>query len=113
RLTNIWVPFVVAAAAALKEGGRLAMVLPAELLQVSYAAQLRSFLTDRFGRVDLIACNELFFQNAEQEVLLLLADEARSKPSASNPCKVNLTESSSVTDIVSRTPSEVLSGATP
>jgi adenine-specific DNA methylase len=113
RLTNIWVPFVVAAATALKEGGRLAMVLPAELLQVSYAAQLRSFLTDRFGRVDLIACNELFFQKAEQEVLLLLADEARSKPSASNPCKVNLTETDSVADIVTRTPHEVLRSASP
>lgn len=113
RLTNIWVPFVVAAAAALKEGGRMALVLPAELLQVSYAAQLRSFLTDRFGRVDLIACNELFFEKAEQEVLLLLADEARPTPSAKNPCKVNLTESESVADIVNRTPREVLRGASP
>lgn len=113
RLTNIWVPFVVAAAAALKEGGRMALVLPAELLQVSYAAQLRSFLTDRFGRVDLIACNELFFERAEQEVLLLLADEARPASSASNPCKVNLTESDSVADIVKRTPREVLKGASP
>ncbi|SPJ26304.1 Eco57I restriction-modification methylase domain-containing protein [Palleronia abyssalis] len=113
RLTNIWVPFVVAAAAALKEGGRMSLVLPAELLQVSYAAQLRSFLTDRFGRVDLIACNELFFEKAEQEVLLLLADEARPAPSASNPCKVNLTESDSVADIVKRSPPAVLRGASP
>src|SRR5690606_25155195 len=108
RLTNIWVPFVVAAAAALRPGGRMALVLPAELLQVSYAAQLRSFLTDRFARIDLIACNELFFEKAEQEVLLLLADEARPVPSASNPCKVNLTESDTVADIVRRTPREVL-----
>ncbi|MCF8466214.1 MAG: N-6 DNA methylase [Sneathiella sp.] len=111
RLTNIWVPFVVAASAALKEGGRMALVLPAELLQVSYAAQLRSFLTDRFGRVDLIACNELFFEKAEQEVLLLLADEARPTPSASNPCRVTLTESDSVANIVRRKPYEVLHGA--
>ena len=55
HLTNIWVPFVVAAAAALRLGGRMALVLPAELLQVSYGAQLRSFLTDRFARIDLIA----------------------------------------------------------
>ncbi len=113
RLTNIWVPFVVAAAAALKEGGRMALVLPAELLQVSYAAQLRSFLTDRFGRVDLIACNELFFKKAQQEVLLLLADEPRPAVSASNPCKVNLTESDSVAGILKRTPLEVLRSASP
>lgn len=113
RLTNIWVPFVVAAAAALRPGGRMALVLPAELLQVSYAAQLRSFLTDRFGRIDLIACNELFFDKAEQEVLLLLADEARAAPSESNPCQVTLTESASVADIVERVPAAVLKGASP
>ena len=91
----------------------MALVLPAELLQVSYAAQLRSFLTDRFGKIDLIACNELFFEKAEQEVLLLLTDEAREAPSESNPCKVTLTESSSVADIVKRKPSTVLKGAAP
>lgn len=113
RLTNIWVPFVVAAAASLKAGGRMALVLPAELLQVSYAGQLRSFLTDRFGKIDLIACNELFFEKAEQEVLLLLADEARETPSESNPCQVTLTESDSVANIVKRKPSTVLKGASP
>lgn len=113
RLTNIWVPFVVAAAAALRPGGRMALVLPAELLQVSYAAQLRSFLTDRFGRIDLISCNELFFDKAQQEVLLLLADEARAVPSDKNSCRVTLTEAHSVTDIVSRTPAAVLQDASP
>lgn len=113
RLTNIWVPFVVAAAATLRPGGRMALVLPAELLQVSYAGSLRSFLTDRFGRIDLIACNELFFEKAEQEVLLLLADEARAAPSADNPCKVTLTEADSVADIVGRTPTLVLNNALP
>lgn len=113
RLTNIWVPFVVAAAAALRPGGRMALVLPAELLQVSYAAQLRSFLTDRFGRIDLIACNELFFENAEQEVVLLLADDARAAPSEKNPCAVTLTESHSVADIIGRAPAAVLQGASP
>lgn len=113
RLTNIWVPFVVAAAATLRPGGRMALVLPAELLQVSYAAQLRSFLTDRFGRINLIACNELFFDNAEQEVVLLLADEARAAPSESNPCEVTLTEAHSVTDILGRSPAAVVKGASP
>ncbi len=37
RLTNAWVPFLVASTLLLKEHGRLAMVLPAELLQVNYA----------------------------------------------------------------------------
>ena len=112
RLTNIWVPFVAAVTASLRDGGRLALVLPAELLQVSYAAQLRSFLTDRFRRIHLVSCNELFFTNAEQEVILLLADGARQSAREST-CQVTLTEAATVAEIVDRPVAEVLSGASP
>ena len=111
RLTNIWVPFVVAAAAGLRPGGRLALVLPAELLQVSYASQLRSFLTDRFGRIDIVACNELIFEKAEQEVVLLLAEDALAKASDNNLCSVTMTEAHTVDEITSREPSIVLADA--
>ena len=111
RLTNIWVPFVVGTVATLRSGGRLALVLPAELLQVSYASQLRSYLTDRFEQIKIIACNELFFANAEQEVVLLLADRALPAPSATNICRVSMIESRTVSDIVSRSPASVLAGA--
>jgi adenine-specific DNA methylase len=113
RLTNIWVPFVVAAASSLRPGGRLALVLPAELLQVSYAAQLRSFLTDRFARIDIVACNELFFEKAEQEVVLLLADGALAAASEANCCRVTMTESRTLAEITNRSPSVVLAGAQP
>jgi adenine-specific DNA methylase len=104
RLTNIWVPFVVAATASLKPGGRLALVLPAEILQVTYAAQLRSYLTDRFTRIDVVACNELFFEKVEQEVVLLLADGALAKASEDNDCRVSLTEARTVSDIMESSP---------
>ena len=113
RLTNIWVPFVVAAAASLRPGGRLALVLPAELLQVTYAAQLRAFLTDRFARIDIVACNELFFDNAEQEVVLLLADGALAAASATNCCRVTMTESRTLAEITNRLPAVVLADAQP
>jgi adenine-specific DNA-methyltransferase len=113
RLTNIWVPFVVAAASSLQPGGRLALVLPAELLQVSYAAQLRSFLTDRFARIDIVACNELFFEKAEQEVVLLLADGALAAASEANCCRVTMTESRTLAEITNRLPSVVLAAAQP
>lgn len=108
RLTNIWVPFVVAATASLKPGGRLALVLPAEILQVTYAAQLRSFLTDRFARIDVVACNELFFDKAEQEVVLLLADGALAKASVANDCRVSLTEAKTVADIMETGPTVLI-----
>jgi adenine-specific DNA methylase len=113
RLTNIWVPFVVAAAASLRSAGRLALVLPAELLQVTYAAQLRSFLTDRFARIDIVACNELFFEKAEQEVVLLLASGAQVAPSESNPCRVTMTEARTLADITNRPPAAMLAAAQP
>ena len=113
RLTNIWVPFVVAAVASLRPGGRLALVLPAELLQVTYASQLRSFLTDRFGRIDIVACNELFFEKAEQEVVLLLADDLLEAASDANPCRVTMTETRTPSEITSRAPALVLAAAQP
>jgi len=113
RLTNIWVPFVVAAIMSLKPGGRMALVLPAELLQVTYAAQLRSFLTDRFGRIDIVACNELFFEKAEQEVVLLLADDALPKASEKNACRVTMTETATVAEITRKSPTALLKAAQP
>jgi adenine-specific DNA-methyltransferase len=113
RLTNVWVPFVAAAAACLREGGRLAMVLPAELLQVSYASQLRSFLTERFARIDVVACNELFFAKAEQEVVLLLADGAAAPAATALACRVTLTETRTVAELTARPPAAVLAGALP
>jgi adenine-specific DNA-methyltransferase len=74
RLTNSWVPFVVAASFLLTEQGRLAMVIPAELLQVNYAAELRRFLSDYFQRITLITFRRLVFEGIQQEVVLLLAE---------------------------------------
>jgi len=123
RLTNIWVPFVAAAAAALVPGGRLALVLPAELLQVTYAAQLRSFLAGRFARIDVIACNELFFATAEQEVVLLLADGARDARDGTaaggaarntcDACRVALTAARTAAEVTARPPAAVLAAAVP
>lgn len=90
RLTNLWVPFVVGAVERLKTGGRLGLVVPAEILQVSYAAQLRNYLVDSFSRIEIVGCNELFFEGAEQEVVLLLAEGKLEKPSSGNLCLVDL-----------------------
>jgi len=111
KLTNIWVPFIVAAATKLERGGRMALVIPAELLQVTYAGQLRRFLTDRFSRIDVVACNELFFDGAEQEVVLVLAQGARPAKASASTCKVAVTEAATVRDITSRPAKDVLAKA--
>ena len=74
RLTNAWLPFLVVGSLLLKEDGRLAMVIPAELFQVNYAAEVRRFLADYFNRVTLLTFKQLVFKNIQQEVVLLLAD---------------------------------------
>ena len=70
RLTNAWVPFVVASTVAVRDGGRVGLVLPAELLQVTYAAQLRDFLLSRFREITLLTFQRLVFDGILQEVVL-------------------------------------------
>jgi len=74
RLTNTWVPFLVASSFLLAKHGRLAMVIPAELLQVNYAAELRRFLSRYFSKITLITFRKLVFEGIQQEVILLLAE---------------------------------------
>jgi adenine-specific DNA methylase len=50
------------------------MVLPAELLTVNYAAQVRRFLLERFSSVRLVLFEELIFPDVLEEVVLLLAE---------------------------------------
>ncbi len=70
KLTNAWVPFVVASTTLVREGGRVGLVLPAELLQVGYAAQLRDFLLSRFAEITLVTFGRLLFDGIMQEIVL-------------------------------------------
>lgn len=72
RLTNAWVPFVVASTLALRDGGRLGLVVPAEVMQVGYAAELRAFLVDTLSELTAVTFRTLLFKGVLQEVILLL-----------------------------------------
>jgi len=96
RLTNAWVPFVVASTLLLKEGGRLAMVIPAELLQVSYAADLRRFLSTNYTRLTIFAFRRLVFGDIQQEVILLCGERGRSNAEDAWIRTVELTDLSEV-----------------
>lgn len=74
RLTNAWAPFLVASTLLLKEDGRLAMVIPAELLQVNYASELRYFLSKYYRAITLITFKKLVFEGIQQEVVLFLGE---------------------------------------
>lgn len=70
KLTNAWVPFVVASTTLVRDGGRVGLVVPAELLQVTYAAQLRDFLLSRYREITLVTFERLVFDGILQEVVL-------------------------------------------
>lgn len=80
-LASSWAAFTVHAALFLRPGGRMALVLPAELLSVNYAAAVRKFLFDRFASVELVMFDEQVFPGAEADVVLLLADGFGAGPS--------------------------------
>jgi adenine-specific DNA methylase len=73
-LASSWAAFTVHAALFLKPEGRLGLVLPAELLTVNYAAEVRRYLMQRFARVRLVIFTERVFPGVLEEVVLLLAD---------------------------------------
>ena len=73
-LASSWAAFTVHSALFLRPGGRMGLVLPAELLSVNYAAAVRSFLLERFRRVELVLFEQQVFPEAEADVLLLLAE---------------------------------------
>jgi len=81
-LASSWAAFTVHSALFLKQGGRMGLVLPAELLSVNYAAAVRKFLFERFRSVELVLFSEQVFPDAEADVVLLLADGFDQGPTA-------------------------------
>lgn len=93
RLTNAWVPFVVAASTTVRDGGRVGLVLPAELLQVGYAAELRAFLVDRFSEITLVTFRNLVFEGVLQEVVLFLGTTGK------GPARMRVVHVDNATDL--------------
>jgi adenine-specific DNA-methyltransferase len=79
KLTNAWVSFVVGSSLLLKEQGKIAFVLPAEILQVSYAQALREFLAHFYNKINIISFERLVFRDIQQEVVLLLCEKNKSE----------------------------------
>jgi adenine-specific DNA-methyltransferase len=77
KLANAWAAFVALCIELIREGGRMAMVVPAELLQVKYASELRAKLTRAFDHIIVIGFRKLVFPEIQQEVVLLLAEGRR------------------------------------
>ena len=81
--TNAWVPFVLASIALLRPKGRLGMVIPAELMHVTHAQSLRSFLGATCSRLVVVDPERLWFSGTLQGAVILLAEKRRSPSQAS------------------------------
>jgi adenine-specific DNA methylase len=81
--TNAWVPFVIACIGMLAPNGRLAMVIPSELLHVLHANSLREFMLEACDRIVIIDPTELLFDDALQGTVLLMVEKKSSKRSES------------------------------
>ena len=77
--TNAWVPFVLASIALLKPGGRLGMIVPAEIIHVMHAQSLRTYLGLACSRLLIIDPEELWFDGTLQGAVMLFA-ERKNRP---------------------------------
>jgi adenine-specific DNA-methyltransferase len=77
--TNAWVPFILASMALLRGGGRLAMVVPAEIIHVTHAQSLRSYLGRECRRLVIVDPEELWFDGTLQGTVILLAEKRQDK----------------------------------
>lgn len=75
KLINAWVAFTVACVQLLSEKGKLVFIVPAEILQVAYAEELRLYLADNLTKITLITFEHLVFPDIEQEVVVFIGEK--------------------------------------
>jgi adenine-specific DNA methylase len=80
KLSSSWAPFVVQSMAHLKVGGRLAMVLPAELGHAAYAKPVLDFLARRFESVRILSFKVPLFPDLNESTVLVLGENHLGKP---------------------------------
>lgn len=82
--TNAWVPFILASVRLLRPGGRIAMVVPSEIIHIPHAQSLRTYLGRECNRIVLIDPEELWFDNTLQGAVILLAEKKATKSEISD-----------------------------
>jgi adenine-specific DNA-methyltransferase len=86
---NIWTAFLVRCIEFTSSDGILAFVLPSELLQVKFAAELRELILKEFERVEIFTFNELLFNDCKGQDTLLLIGERKSQQKGVYYCNID------------------------
>ena len=78
---SLWAYFVLHAIPFLKEGGRMAWILPSSLLFAGYANVVREYIAQHFERVLIVQLKQRLFlsEGTEEITAVLLADNRRSQ----------------------------------
>ncbi len=78
-MASYWAYFVLHSIDFVAPGGRLALILPGSLIHADYASVVRTSLKDAFGKVTAIFLQERIFPEAEEESVLLFAEQRGQK----------------------------------
>ncbi|NHB89521.1 MULTISPECIES: Eco57I restriction-modification methylase domain-containing protein [Photorhabdus] len=73
--TNAWVPFLFASLALLKNGGRMGMVIPSEIIHVMHAQSLRNFMGKTCSKIVIIDPKEIWFEDTLQGAVIILTEK--------------------------------------
>ena len=73
-LSSSWAPFIVATAALLKRGGRLAFIVPAEIGHATYAKPVLQYMSSQFERVLLVLVRRKLFPGLSEDCWILYAE---------------------------------------
>jgi len=72
---NAWLHFLAESVSMMSDRSRVAMVIPAELLHITYAADLRRWLLETLSSITIITFETLVFPGVQQEVVLFLGEK--------------------------------------
>ncbi|MDY7799334.1 N-6 DNA methylase [Aeromonas caviae] len=88
RNASLWAFFILHSLSFLREGGKVAWVLPSSLMHADYARKVIDVHKNHFSKIKIIKLAERFFraEGAEEVSVILLADGFRENPS--NDCDV-------------------------
>ena len=74
NMMSSWVPFTAICSSMLTENGKMAFVLPEELLTVQYASPLRDWLLEHIGDVTICPTGTNLFPDAQVKPLIVLIE---------------------------------------
>ncbi|MCC8252678.1 N-6 DNA methylase [Vibrio campbellii] len=99
RNASLWAFFLLHSLSFIKEGGRVAWVLPSSLLHADYARELLKVYSCHFELVKVIKLSERYFQSddADEVSVILFADGFSAKESA--PVKVGYAVADDVSEL--------------